>query len=50
MENYAKQDVRRSVQTEYTHYILNFIFSNLPGGGCEGLKLARKKGGGGIAL
>lgn len=25
-------------------------FTNLPGGGCEGLKLARKKGGGGIAL
>lgn len=50
MENYTKRAVHRSTQTEYNHYILNFIFTNLPGGGCEGLKLARKKGGGGIAL
>lgn len=50
MENYSKHDVHRSIQTEHTHYILNFNFTNSPGGGCEGLKLARKKGGGGIAL
>lgn len=34
----------------YAHYTLHFIFTDLPGGGCEGLKLALKKGGGGIGL
>lgn len=43
-------DVHRGTQTAYKHYILHFVFTDLPGGGCEGLKLALKKGGGGIGL
>lgn len=55
LENYTKQNMHNTVEytysiVEYTYYILNFTLTNLPGGGCEGLKLARKKGGGGMAL
>ena len=52
-ENHCSYSIQTSKENNLNDRILNRVQIQdefLPGGGCEGLKLARRKGGGGIGL